>query len=99
MVGQNEPEQTVAYVLIKAELGMAKCVAEDVSRIEGVVFADVITGPYDVVAGVKVDTNRKLGELVIERIQKVPGVKNPSTSVVSSSYKNGEGVRLGHSWG
>ena len=99
MAELEEPEQTVAYVLIKAELGMARCVAEEVSTIEGVVFADVITGPYDVVAGVMVPTNRELGSLVIEGIQNVTGVKNPLTLVGSSSHKNGGPVPLGHSWG
>jgi DNA-binding Lrp family transcriptional regulator len=103
-----EREDTVAFVLIKAELGQALNVATEVSTlnweeedrdgvtIKGVRWAVVVTGPYDVIAAVKVRGNRELGDLVIEQIQNVEGVKNPSTVVVSSYYKNGEVQPLGH---
>ena len=35
-----------AYVLIQTEVGKAAQVAEQVARIEGVVSADDVTGPY-----------------------------------------------------
>ena len=97
MGGTTEREATIAYVLIKAELGAAKQVAKEVSGIGEVLYADIVTGPYDVIAVVYVPSNRELGDVVIERIQAVEGVRNPLTAVVSSNWKDGGVVPLGHS--
>lgn len=104
MAGTAGHEPTIAYVLIKAELGAAKRVAERVSAIGGVLFADIVTGPYDIIAVVQAASNRELGDVVIEEIQTVEGVKNPLTAVVSSHWKGGEvalpkqSMLLGHSY-
>ncbi len=48
-----------AYVLIQAEVGRSPEVEDAVSKIPGVRFADVVTGPYDVVVRVEAaDLNR-----------------------------------------
>jgi DNA-binding Lrp family transcriptional regulator len=73
--------ETVALVLIKTELGKAKLVAEMANELDDVAWAIVVTGPYDVVAAVKVGDNAELGDIVVEQIQGIPGVKNPSTLV------------------
>ena len=39
-----------AYILIQTEVGKAAQVAEEVDNIEGVVSAEDVTGPYDVIA-------------------------------------------------
>ena len=39
-----------AYVLIQAQVGRSAEVGAGVARIEGVISADVVTGPYDVIA-------------------------------------------------
>jgi DNA-binding Lrp family transcriptional regulator len=98
------PEATIAYVLIKVEVGAAKRVAEEVSEIGGVLFADIVTGTYDIVAVVQAASNRELADVVIEEIQTVEGVKNSLTAVVSSHWKGGEvalpkqSMLLGHSY-
>jgi DNA-binding Lrp family transcriptional regulator len=81
---------TVAYVMIKAELGMAAEVAAQVSALDGVRWAVVVTGPFDVIAGVRVSDNEELGRLVVEDIQKVAGVRNPLTAVMSGYFVDGE---------
>ncbi len=97
-------QDTVAFVLIKTELGKAAEVAAAVSaltyedeqgRPRGVRWADVITGPYDVIAAVRVGANEELGKVVVEQIQRVPGIKNPGTLVVTGHYKGGEPQPLG----
>ena len=92
----EEHEDTVAFVLIKAKLGQALNVAKHVSGLDGVRWADVVTGPYDVIAAVRVPDNRTLGALVIESIQNVEGVSNPLTAVMSAYYRDGEIQPLGH---
>jgi DNA-binding Lrp family transcriptional regulator len=83
--------KTVAYVLIKTEKGAADDVARAVSEFDGVYWASVITGPYDVMAAVYVDDNAQLGEVVIKQIQHVPGVSNPSTQVATAFYVGPQG--------
>lgn len=82
---------TVAYVMIKTELEEAASVADAVSALEDVHWAVVVTGPYSVIAGLKVSDNDALGELVVREIQAIRGVEKRSTatSVMSSYHKNG----------
>jgi DNA-binding Lrp family transcriptional regulator len=74
-------EKTVALVLIKTELGKAKQVAQAVNELDSVYWSMVVTGPYDVIAAVKVSNNLELGNLVVNQLQGVNGIKNPTTLV------------------
>jgi DNA-binding Lrp family transcriptional regulator len=68
-----------AYVLIQTRVGQAAAVAQELRRIEGVVSAEAVTGPYDVIAlgeAVSVDA---LGKLVVSRIQLIDGVTRTLT--------------------
>ena len=82
-------DNTQALVLIKAELGMAKQVAEAAAEIAAVQWAARVTGPYDVIAAVEVEDNLALGNLVINEIQQITGVKDPSTLVITEAYYGG----------
>lgn len=86
---------TVAYLLIKVQLGRAAEVAGAVSKVQGIRWAVVITGPYDVLAGVRVPDNDALEE-VVTRVGLVPGVANPLTSVMTSYYQ--DGAKKGRIW-
>jgi DNA-binding Lrp family transcriptional regulator len=102
MSGGEGCQDTIAFVLIKTELGQAGRVAKEVSRrnwedetdngtiVRGVRWAIEVTGPYDVVAAVRVKDNEALGEFVVNEIQAVEGVRNPLTLVMTRGYKNGE---------
>jgi DNA-binding Lrp family transcriptional regulator len=71
-----------AYVLIQAEAGRSAEVGAGVARIEGVVSADVVTGPYDVIAMAETASMDELGKLLVARIQAVDGVTRTLTSPV-----------------
>ena len=94
---------TVAFVLIKADLGAALRVAEEVSKtnwlvdgnLMGVRWASVVTGPYDVVAAVLVEDNEALGKLIVDHIQRVDGVSIPGTLVATETFS--EVLLGGHS--
>ena len=86
----EEHQDTMAFVFIKTELGKVAEVAAEVSARDGVHWAVVVTGPYDIIAGVRVGDNEALGTLVMEEIQTIEGVKNPLTVVVTRYYKDGE---------
>ena len=47
-----------AYILIQTEVGKAAQVASEVGAIEGVVSAEDVTGPYDVIARAEASSAR-----------------------------------------
>jgi len=71
-----------AYVLIQAEVGRAAEVADAVGKIPGVRFADVVTGPYDVVFRVEAAEIDGLGKLIVAKVQAVVGVTRTLTCPV-----------------
>jgi DNA-binding Lrp family transcriptional regulator len=71
-----------AYVLIQAEVGRAADVADAVGKIPGVRFADVVTGPYDVVLRAEAAEIDGLGKLIVANVQAVVGVTRTLTCPV-----------------
>lgn len=71
-----------AYILIQTEVGKASTVADVISRINGVVQADDVTGPYDVIARAEAPSVDELGHLVVARVQRVPGITRTLTCPV-----------------
>jgi len=63
-----------AYVLISASPGRALDVVEHLSKQEGVLQADVITGEYDCIAHVEAADIAGIGRLIVERVQAADGV-------------------------
>jgi DNA-binding Lrp family transcriptional regulator len=69
-------------VLIQTEVGKAAQVADEVGEIEGVVSADDVTGPYDVIARAESDSVDELGKMVVSRIQMIDGITRTLTCPV-----------------
>ncbi|HII95804.1 MAG: AsnC family protein [Candidatus Methanofastidiosum methylothiophilum] len=73
-----------AYVLITVSIGKIKEVIEAVKKIEGVIEADVITGPYDAIAKIKANDLGELTKTVIQQIHYIEGVIDTTTAIVIS---------------
>ena len=71
-----------AYVLIQTEVGKAAQVAEEIRAITGVVSADDVTGPYDVIARAESDSMDELGKMVVSRVQMIDGITRTLTCPV-----------------
>ncbi|NHA68160.1 Lrp/AsnC family transcriptional regulator [Phycicoccus flavus] len=71
-----------AYILVQTDVGKAASVAEAIARIDGVVLAEDVTGPYDVIARVEAGTVDDLGKLVISKIQDTDGITRTLTCTV-----------------
>jgi DNA-binding Lrp family transcriptional regulator len=71
-----------AYVLIQTEVGKAAQVATRVAEIEGVVSADDVTGPYDVIARAEADSVDDLGKMVVSKVQLIEGITRTLTCPV-----------------
>ncbi|ARF78570.1 Lrp/AsnC family transcriptional regulator [Kitasatospora aureofaciens] len=71
-----------AYILIQTEVGKATAVAETVSKIPGVITAEDVTGPYDVIVKAEAETVDDLGRMVVAKVQKVEGITRTLTCPV-----------------
>ena len=71
-----------AYILIQTEVGKAAQVATQVGDIDGVVSAEDVTGPYDVVARAEANTVDELGKMVVSRVQMIEGITRTLTCPV-----------------
>ena len=69
-------------MLIETEVGQAAQVAAEVARIDGVVAAEDVTGPYDVIVRAEADTMDDLGKLVVSRVQLIDGITRTLTCPV-----------------
>jgi len=71
-----------AYVLIQTEVGKAVQVAEEARKISGVLSADDVTGPYDVIVKTEAASLDDLGKMVVSQIQAVEGITRTFTCPV-----------------
>ena len=71
-----------AYILVQTEVGKAAAVAAAISEIPGVVSAEDVTGPYDVVVRAQADDVDQLGQLVVAQVQGVSGITRTLTCPV-----------------
>jgi DNA-binding Lrp family transcriptional regulator len=71
-----------AYVLIQTDVGKAAGVARQIREISGVVLAEDVTGPYDVIARVEADSIDELGRLVVSHVQLIEGITRTLTCPV-----------------
>lgn len=71
-----------AYILIQTEVGKASSVAESISEIAGVIQAEDVTGPYDVIVRAQADTVDELGRMVVAKVQQVEGITRTLTCPV-----------------
>ncbi|MFF4157269.1 Lrp/AsnC ligand binding domain-containing protein [Streptomyces sp. NPDC001678] len=71
-----------AYILIQTEVGKASTVAEVIGKIEGVIQAEDVTGPYDVIVRAQADTVDELGRMVVAKVQRVEGITRTLTCPV-----------------
>ncbi|HVM40577.1 MAG TPA: Lrp/AsnC ligand binding domain-containing protein [Acidimicrobiia bacterium] len=71
-----------AYLLIQCEVGKAAQVAKEVGSIQGVVSAEDVTGPYDVIAKAEAETIDELGKMVVSQVQLAEGITRTLTCPV-----------------
>ena len=71
-----------AYILIQTEVGKSSDVSLEIRQLTGVLLAEDVTGPYDVIARVEAASVDELGTLVISRIQDIKGITRTLTCTV-----------------
>lgn len=76
-----------AFVLVKCELGRLGEVANALVEIDGVSEVHSITGAYDLLVKLYAPTYDDFGDLVPDRVQKVPGVQDTTTLLAFRAFK------------
>lgn len=71
-----------AYILIQTEVGKAAQVATEVGNIDGIISAEDVTGPYDVIARASAADVDELGKMVVSRVQMIEGITRTLTCPV-----------------
>ena len=71
-----------AYVLIQTEVGKAAAVAAEIRVLDGIVSADDVTGPYDVIAVAEATSVDDLGKMVVSKVQMIEGITRTLTCPV-----------------
>lgn len=71
-----------AFVLIQTEVGKAASVAQQVGAIDGVVSAEDVTGPYDVIVRAEANSMDELGKMVVSKVQLIDGITRTLTCPV-----------------
>ena len=70
-----------AYILLTVEVGRIKRVLEEVRPMQGVIKANPVTGPYDVIVEVEAADLEEL-ERILRDVRNVNGVISVTTEVV-----------------
>lgn len=71
-----------AYILIQTDVGKAAEVASQITDIEGVIVAEDVTGPYDVIVRAEAKNVDELGKLVVAKVQTLDGITRTLTCPV-----------------
>lgn len=71
-----------AYILVQTDVGKAAEVAEQMRLIPGIIAADDVTGPYDVIVKAEADSIDLLGRMVVGRLQMIGGITRTITCPV-----------------
>jgi DNA-binding Lrp family transcriptional regulator len=71
-----------AFILVQTEVGKAASVASAIAGIPGVVSAEDVTGPYDVIVRAEAEDVDQLGQLVVAQVQGVSGITRTLTCPV-----------------
>ena len=74
---------TKGFIFIETAVGKTREVVPAVQKCEGVVSADAVTGPYDIVAIVEGTDLNAVGDMVTGTIHGIPGITRTVTCVVT----------------
>lgn len=76
-----------AFVLIQTEVGRAEVIAKQLASLNGVLSAEYVTGPYDVVARVGAETLAELQSAVVPSVQQVSGITRTLTCPIADGVQ------------
>jgi DNA-binding Lrp family transcriptional regulator len=76
-----------AFMLIQTEVGRAEVVAKQMAGLAGVLSAEYVTGPYDVVVRIGADTMSDLQDNVVPNVQQIAGITRTLTCPIANGAR------------
>lgn len=76
---------TKAYILIETAVGRNREIIDALKKVPGIISAELVTGPFDLIAVAEAETLVGVGDIVTHRIHPIPGVTRTVTCLVMSS--------------
>jgi DNA-binding Lrp family transcriptional regulator len=76
-----------AFVFVKCDLGRLEEVANALMEIEGVSEVHSITGEHDLLVKLYAPAYEDFGDLIPDRVQKVPGIRHTVTMLAFRAFK------------
>jgi DNA-binding Lrp family transcriptional regulator len=76
-----------AFMLIQTEVGRAEVIAKQLAALPGVLSAEYVTGPYDVVVRIGADTLGDLKANVVPAVQQVNGITRTLTCPIANGTR------------
>ncbi len=67
------------FVLIETKVRKAKAVMDKMRQLDGVKSVDLVTGPYDMIAVVELESLNDIGDLITGRIHPIAGISRTVT--------------------
>ena len=74
---------TKAFILIEVQVGRANNVVDSLRSLQEVTSAEVVTGPYDIIASIQVSDMAAMADLVTSQMQSIRGVIKTITCVTA----------------
>ena len=68
-----------AYILVQTDVGKSNEVAKAINEIQGVMNAEHVTGPYDVIVRDEAKDMDQLAKVVLTKVQTVKGITRTLT--------------------
>ena len=75
------------FVLVKCQLGRLEEVANALMESEGVSEVRSVTGPWDLLVKVYAPDHEAFGDLIPDRLQRIPGIRDTETLLAFRAFK------------
>ena len=72
----------LAFVLVKVKSGTSEQIEDQLADLPGVRLAHSVMGPYDVVIFIEGTNINSLRDMIMKKIQAIPGVRHTTTLLV-----------------
>ena len=76
-----------AFVMVKCEPGRLEDVANAIMELDGVSEVHSVTGDYDLLVKLYAPSYDDFGDLIPDRLQKVPGIQDTTTMLAFRAFK------------
>lgn len=80
-------EQVTSLITMRVDTKLAEEIALNVSEFDCIVDVFMVTGDIDIIAKSKFQTYKEMKEFIVNDLGKINGIKNTSTMMVVSTFK------------